>query len=99
MERMPYAISTQTETTQQLVPVLKAILEIHSHHADQNVLKIATVQQIEYAGIRSVSNPAQDFVVSIRSAQFQTMFKVVIVSKDMSATQSAGIQIAQCLAN
>ena len=87
MESMPYAISTQTESTQQLVPVKKVILGIHFHHANQNVLKIRTVQQIEYARVKSVSTPAQDFVVSILFAQFQTMLQVVIVSKVMRVMQ------------
>ena len=81
MESMPYAISTQTESTQQLVPVKKVILGIHFHHANQNVLKIRTVQQIEYARVKSVSTPAQDSVAPILFAQFQIIFEVVIVAK------------------
>ena len=76
---MPFAINTEPEKEQQLVSVLKAILEIHSCHVDLNVLKIMIVQQIEYAKIKSVSTPVQDCVVSMLFAQFQAMFQVVIV--------------------
>ena len=86
------ARSTQTETTQQLVPALMAILGIHSHHANQNVLKIMIVQQIVNAKIKSVSTPALDCVVLILFAQFQTMYQVVIVVKVTPVTH-------QCLAN
>ena len=51
-----------------------------------------TVQQIEYAGIKTVSTPAQDCVVLMLFAQFQAMFQVVIVSK-------VTLGIRQCLAN
>ena len=78
---MPFAINTEPEKEQQLVSVLKAILEIHSCHVDLNVLKIMIVQQIEYAKIKSVSTPVQDCVVSMLFAQFQTIDQAVIVYK------------------
>ena len=77
---MLFAINIQKVIVHQIVPALKAILGIHSHHANQNVLKIMTVQQIVNARIKSVSTLAQDFVVTILFAQFQTMFQVVIVN-------------------
>ena len=86
---MLFAISTQKVSMHQIVPVSKAILGIH---ADQNVLKIMTVQQIVNARIKSASTPAQDFVVPILFAQFQAMFQVVIVVKVTPVTR-------QCLAN
>ena len=89
---MPFAINTEPEKEQQLVSVLKAILEIHSCHVDLNVLKIMIVRQIEYARIKSVSIHAQGYVVTTLFAQFQTMFQVVIVAKVTLATH-------QCLAN
>ena len=78
---MLFAKNTQKVIEHQIVSVSKAILGIHSHHANQNVLKIMTVQQIVNARIKSVSTLAQDFVVTILFAQFQTMFQVVIVAK------------------
>ena len=89
---MPLAINTQKVSVCQIVPALKAILGIHSHHANQNVLKITTVHQIEDARIKSVSTPALDCVVTILFAQFQAMFQVVIVAKVTRVTH-------QCLAN
>lgn len=65
----------------QLVLVFKDILEIHSLLVDQNVLKIQIAQEIECAGIKSVLILAQDFVALMLSAQFQTMYQVVIVYK------------------
>ena len=78
---MPLAKNIQKLSMHQIVSALKAMLGIHSHHANQNVLKIMTVQQIVNARIKSVPTPAQDFVVTILFAQFQTMFQVVIVAK------------------
>ena len=89
---MQSAINTQTGSKHPIVSVLKDILVIHSHHANQNVLKIMTVQQIVNARIKSVSTLAQDFVVTILFAQFQAMFQVVIVNKVTWAMR-------QCLAN
>ena len=89
---MQFAKNTQKVSKHRIVSVSKAILEIHSHRADQNVLRIMTVQQIVNARIKSVSTLAQDFVVTILFAQFQTMFQVVIVDKVTLATH-------QCLAN
>ena len=89
---MPLAKSIQKLSMHQIVSVLKAILGIHSLHANQNVLKIMTVQQIVNARIKSVLTPALDFVVQILFAQFQTMFQVVIVAKVTRVTH-------QCLAN
>ena len=81
MEKMPLAKNIQKLSVHQIVSALKAMLGIRSHHANQNVLKIMTVQQIEYVGIKSVSTHAQEFVVTTLFAQFQTMFQVVIVAK------------------
>jgi hypothetical protein len=84
---MQYAKNTQKVSKHQIVSVSKAILGIHFHHVDQNVLRIMTVQQIVNAGIKSVSTPALDFVVTILFAQFQTMFQVVIVTKGTWVTR------------
>jgi hypothetical protein len=92
VERMPLAENIQKVSVHQIASALKAMLGIHSHHADQNVLKIMTVQQIEYAEIKSVSTHAQEFVVTTLFAQFQTMFQVVIVATVTLVTH-------QCLAN
>ena len=89
---MPLAKNIQKVSVHQIVSALKAILGIHSHHADQNVLKIMTVQQIVNARIKSVSILAQDCVVSMLFAQFQTIDQAVIVSKVTRVTH-------QCLAN
>ena len=89
VERMQSAINTQTVSKHPIVSVLKDILVIHSHHANQNVLKILTVHQIEYARTKSVSTPAQNFVVTILFAQFQTMFQVVIVAKVTRVTRQS----------
>jgi hypothetical protein len=56
-------------------------LEIHSLLVDQNVLKIQIVQEIEYARIKNVLIPAQDFVASMLFAQLQIMYQAVIVFK------------------
>jgi hypothetical protein len=85
---MLFAINIRNVIVHQIVPALKAILGIHSHHANQNVLKIMTVQQIVNAKLKSVSTLAQDFVVTILFAQFQTMFQVVIVLKVMCILKS-----------
>jgi hypothetical protein len=69
------------EKEQPLVAVFQDILVIHSSPVDQNVLKIQTVQEIEYAEIKSVSIPAQDFVVSMLFAQYQIISQDVIVYK------------------
>ena len=89
---MPLAKNIQKLSVHQIVSAIKAMLVIHSHHANQNVLKIMTVQQIEYARIKSVLTPALDFVVPILFAQFQTIFQAVIVAKVTLVTH-------QCLAN
>ena len=89
---MPLAKNIQKLSMHQIVSALKAMLGIHSHHADQCVLIITTVQQIVNARIKSVSTPALDFVVPILFAQFQTIFQVVIVAKVTPVTH-------QCLAN
>ena len=86
---MLFAKNTQKFSKHQIVSVSKAILGIL---ANQNVLKILTVQQIVNARIKSVLTPAQDFVATILFAQFQTMFQVVIVAKVTRVTH-------QCLAN
>ena len=86
---MLFASNTQKVSVHQIVPALKAILGIHSHHADQNVLKITTVQQIVNARTKTVSTPAQDFVVTTLFAQFQTMFQVVIVAKVTRVTRQS----------
>ena len=92
VEKMLSAENTQKMSKHRIVFVLKTILGIHSYLVTQNVLIITTVNQIEYAGIKSVLTPAQDFVVTILFAQFQTMFQLVIVSKVTLVTH-------QCLAN
>jgi hypothetical protein len=92
VEKMPHAKNTQKVSEHQIVFVLKAILGIHSYLVTQNVLKITTVHQIEYARIKSVLTPVQDFVVLMLFAQFQITSQVVIVSKVTRVTQ-------QCLAN
>ena len=89
---MPLAKNIQKVSVHQIVSALKAMLGIHSHHANQNVPKIMTVQQIVNARIKSVSTLALDCVVQILFAQFQTMFQVVIVAKVIRVTH-------QCLAN
>jgi hypothetical protein len=66
---------------QQPVLVLKDILGIHSWRVDQNVLKIMIVLETGYAGIKSVSIPVQDCVVSMLFALFPITFQGVIVSK------------------
>jgi hypothetical protein len=78
---MPFAINTEPEKEQQLVSVLKDILEILSCHVDLNVLKIMIVRQIEYARIKSVLTLVQDCVVSMLFAQFRTIDQAVIASK------------------
>ena len=79
------------EKEQQLVSVFLAILEIHSCLVDQNVLKTQIVQETKFVGIKSVLIPAQDCVVSMLFALFQTMFQDVIVYKVTLVTP-------QCLA-
>ena len=78
---MLFVKNIQVLIEQQLVLVLKDILGIHSWRVDQNVLKIMIVLEIGYAGIKSVSIPVQDCVVSMLFALFPIMFQGVIVSK------------------